>query len=466
MNPSIGEILKKARLEKGLTVEQVSEQTHIRLAYLQALESDERDKLPSDVQGKGFLRLYAGFLNLDLKNLLDRWAGKIPESEGQENKLEPGETAEASTLVLPVQPDQAKDRRNRPGEKFSERPENSTVSEAPTQQISSSEIFTEIGQRLRRQREILGLKLPDVERYILVRQHYLEALENGRLDDLPSPVQGRGMLNNYSRFLELDYDRILLQFAEGLQVRQAERNQAAAQSNTAPFSRRRRINRQAGTLKQFLTPDLIFGGIVIFSLIIFAVWSAANISRKNGNVVESTLPAISKILAVSPTSLENARTTTPSATPTMNPEAVNSGGAGLIDQPAASNGEPATLIPTSAAPLQLYIIARQRAYVQIVADNKVVFNGRVTTGNAYPFSATRLLELRTGNAAGLQVFFNQNDLGTLGVVGQVVSLVFTIDGIQTPTPSASQTPTPTIMPTLTAQPTATLVTPTITPFIP
>ncbi|HZD56498.1 MAG TPA: hypothetical protein VE136_07240, partial [Anaerolineales bacterium] len=54
----------------------------------------------------------------------------------------------------------------------------------------------------------------------------------------------------------------------------------------------------------------------------------------------------------------------------------------------------------------------------------------------------------TGNGAALQVFFNQQDLGTLGIYGEVVDRVFTPQGMVLPTPS----PTPTTLPTATPEP--------------
>ncbi len=80
MNNSIGEQLRKAREQRRLTLEQAAFATHIKLVYLHALESDERDLLPSPVQGKGFLRLYAGFLNLEIQPLLNLWEGSLPSN--------------------------------------------------------------------------------------------------------------------------------------------------------------------------------------------------------------------------------------------------------------------------------------------------------------------------------------------------------------------------------------------------
>ena len=77
---TIGEQLKQARTQRNVTLEQAAHVTRVRVHYLRALEEDDRDLLPSDVQGRGFLRLYADYLGLPMDPLLDQWMGKIPEN--------------------------------------------------------------------------------------------------------------------------------------------------------------------------------------------------------------------------------------------------------------------------------------------------------------------------------------------------------------------------------------------------
>ena len=91
-------------------------------------------------------------------------------------------------------------------------------------QEGSTQIFKEIGRELRKRRELLSLHLEEVERNTHVKAHYLDALERGAMDDLPSTVQTRGMLSNYATFLDLDVDTLLLRFADALQTRHRERN--------------------------------------------------------------------------------------------------------------------------------------------------------------------------------------------------------------------------------------------------
>src|SRR5512146_3206366 len=78
MPETIGQQLQNARLARGLTVDQVARVLHIRPLYLVALEEDRRKELPSSVQGKGFLRMYADHLGLPVQPLLDAWDGRPP----------------------------------------------------------------------------------------------------------------------------------------------------------------------------------------------------------------------------------------------------------------------------------------------------------------------------------------------------------------------------------------------------
>jgi transcriptional regulator with XRE-family HTH domain len=70
MSDSVGARLRQARELRRLTLQQVSETTKVRIHYLQALESDDHSAIPSAAQARGFLRIYADFLGLDLADLL------------------------------------------------------------------------------------------------------------------------------------------------------------------------------------------------------------------------------------------------------------------------------------------------------------------------------------------------------------------------------------------------------------
>src|SRR5512146_1610371 len=80
MSDSIGARLRQARELRRLTLQQVSDTTKLRTHYLQALENDDHSAIPSAAQARGFLRIYAAFLELDLADLLPAALPQAPTS--------------------------------------------------------------------------------------------------------------------------------------------------------------------------------------------------------------------------------------------------------------------------------------------------------------------------------------------------------------------------------------------------
>lgn len=496
MAETVGEQLKQAREARKLSLEQVYQATRINMRYLKGLEDNQRSALPSPVQAKGFLRLYADFLCLPVQPLLDTWDGKLPPSPPPSTEPVSTETdpAQATDLkLLTAEPPEQSDAEPATGpldegvdEAEDEAAENAAeIEELPAEEEAivpieadfeeeepplaepeilkqSETIFKEIGAQMRERRESLGLTMSDVEHYTKLRKHYLTAMEDGRLNDLPSLVQGRGMLSNYARFLEMDAEALLLRFAEALQQRRIEKLPPEPKRPLISTGKRKPATTATKTpIRRLVTPDIMIGGIIVLVIIAIVVWTAAQVSALRGQANEPTAPPIANVLISSPTPVPK-HTLPPEEPAAVNQPASNAGAGN------ANTGETTpTAVPVMGdAPLQVYVIANDRAWMQVSEDGKVKFNGRVVPGNAYPFSGKDKIELVTGNAAALQVFFNQQDLGSLGINSQVVRLVFTSKGIMTPTPSFSATPTVTQAPSMTPKPSPTHATPTVTPFIP
>ena len=67
---NIGQLLQQKRQALGLSLDDVAEQTRIRMAHLESLEENRFDDLPGPTYVTGFLRIYARFLGLDSDALL------------------------------------------------------------------------------------------------------------------------------------------------------------------------------------------------------------------------------------------------------------------------------------------------------------------------------------------------------------------------------------------------------------
>jgi cytoskeletal protein RodZ len=80
----IGHVLRQAREEQGLSLEEISSSTMIPKKHLRALETEEFDVFPGEVYLKGALRQYAKELKLDPEELLNRYSGTTDQPEQKE----------------------------------------------------------------------------------------------------------------------------------------------------------------------------------------------------------------------------------------------------------------------------------------------------------------------------------------------------------------------------------------------
>ena len=475
--PSIGTQLKQARLSRGLSIKQAVQATRIRDYYIEAMEADDFSAIPSAAQARGFLRSYADFLKLNADDLINQQRGGEPAPEF----ITPAQQAEqlpVAAEVPPVSVSPVSAPAPQPEPVFETEAELEGEEDLPDEFVNEQEphpladsdlIMVEIGNSLRQRRELLSLTLDEIERHTHVRKYYLGVIEAGRFDDLPSPVQARGMLSNYASFLDMDTEATLLRFADALQARRVERQAALPPT---PSSSRRRIGLPL-FVRRLISPDLLFGGGMIIVLFAFTVWGASRIfSRENTSGAQA--PSISDVL------LDSATLT---LTATSNPDRPNNALPTDVEvEPTIGfdTGEE-TATPTetivsdeSANGVQITISVLERTFVRVTVDGVVEKEGRVLPGFAQTFNGNQTIEVLTGSGSAIQIVFNQNDMGPMGNLGQVVDLIYTLTGVQTPTMTPSPTPTftppnqksPTSTRTLTLTPTPSLTrTPSLTPTL-
>ncbi len=84
----IGQVLRQAREERGMTLEQVSSRTMIAKKYLLALEEGDFNLFPGEVYLKGALRKYAAELGLNEEELVSRYGGASETEKAEKNQQE------------------------------------------------------------------------------------------------------------------------------------------------------------------------------------------------------------------------------------------------------------------------------------------------------------------------------------------------------------------------------------------
>ena len=406
-NRTIGEILRQVREEQKLSLDEIALITKVRLKYLAAIEADQYDILPSVVQTKGFVRSYARALDLDPALLLSKLRSALDIDDGGDSDLHP---------------------------------------DSPPPVISqAAQPLGEIGVILKKQRERLGFSIANVESQIYIPERYLRAIEEGSLEELPSTVQGKGMVKNYAQFLGLDPEPLLLSYADVLQDRLIDTRDDPAPRIQSTFK---------ATIRRFLaSPTILWVGVILLISIV-SIWSGWLIF---GNPVlgpdsTPTIPGVADVLL--PTS-------TYSATPD---EIESTPGEITVDiSPTPGSGDVVDegLIPTPTSSftgnekIQVQLNIIQRSWVRVTVDNIIAFEGRLVPGSVQVFGGKLSIEILTGNAGGVEVIFNQQVLGAMGLYGEVIDRLYTADGVATPTPTISPTPTPSDTPLPSLTPTAT-----------
>lgn len=73
----LGELLKKRRQERNLSLKEIENATSIRMNFLAAIEEGHVEKLISPIYAQGFIKKYATFLELDGESLVGEYADAI-----------------------------------------------------------------------------------------------------------------------------------------------------------------------------------------------------------------------------------------------------------------------------------------------------------------------------------------------------------------------------------------------------
>ncbi|MCZ2127026.1 MAG: DUF4115 domain-containing protein [Anaerolineales bacterium] len=487
MQETVGQRLKRERESRYLSLEKAAEETRIRRVYLQALEADDYSAMPSAAQGRGFLRNYAAFLDIDVDELIAEIqrnpidvaevSGPLPQVNLAETEIPPltgaDEKEESApplwTRFLSRRPqrdsnsestldgedalfveEEAKQSwgekiRSLFKEKFQKKESDSAFvlsvedeieTPDPADETKASEtpadaIMAEIGAALRERRELISLTVEEVERHTHLRAVFVKALEEGAFDKLPSTVQTRGMLSNYSSFLDLDSDALLLRYADALQARRREKY-----SETPREKIQTQVVPSMPALRTFIAGDLFFGAVIIAAIVGLALWGFGSLVNAAKRETPTSMPVISVI------NTPNLAEATPSFVATLSGEE------------SATPVVEATI--ESDANVAVNVYAVERVFVRISADGKLEFEGRFAPNESRFFEADEQVAILTGNGSALRITYNGTDLGLMGGLGEVVNRIYLVDGVATPTATVSPTPT------LTPQTTPTF-TPTFTP---
>jgi cytoskeletal protein RodZ len=281
----------------------------------------------------------------------------------------------------------------------------------------------EIGQHLRSAREARGLSVADVARGTHIRPAYITALEDDRLEELPAPVYARGFLRNYATFLGLDAEDLV----------------AAYERSQSP-ERKRKRNRGgpvvAGPVWRGPRPRALTGAAALVVLAAFVGYLFHQYSEFAATRPEAVFAPTPSPTPLAPLPVVVVPTVTPIPTLAPSPTAIPSPTAGPAPTSAPAVVTAPTAVATRAAPtpspkptatpdkVLLSMKFVRECWLRVTVDGKVVFEGTLQPGVSRSWDGARFITVRVGNAGGVNVTVNGQDLGVLGAPGEVVEKTY------------------------------------------
>jgi cytoskeleton protein RodZ len=263
------------------------------------------------------------------------------------------------------------------------------------------------GDTLRQARVSKGVTLREAEQATRINRHHLAALEDEDFAVLPPLIYQRGIVRNYSAYLDLDPGKSLAMFEETRGGESTAELVAAVRPLEMP---------------RHWSPNFaIIAFMVVMGAVIFAwVYSISFSPQPVASTVPPVIPTVTPIpddrLALpSPTPMPTP-TPTPPATATTVAVAAVTAPAPAPTQVAAQAAAP-TVPPEAPAqpPVQapapapgaatIRVIAEGDIQVTITADGAVVYSGWLGPGGATDWYSASLFEVTTSNGA-LTLFEN------------------------------------------------------------
>lgn len=257
-----------------------------------------------------------------------------------------------------------------------------------------------IGEKLREERLRLGFSIEQISETTKINPSLLEAIEANELERLPGAFFTRSFIRQYAHALgidaaELEPELERIAAAEDALTRESEFEREAI--SVPPVDSgigRSRTPRSLGALATFVLILAACSGLYI-------LWQR---SRQAPPPETAAAPQIQQVHAEPG----------PAVTP-------------AVEQPQAPAPPPAE---PQLSPVKVQIRARAPSWVRLAADGHLVFSGTLQTDETRAVEAQQLIELRTGNAAGLEVIWNGKPAGPLGAEGQVRNAEFTPSGFR------------------------------------
>ncbi len=280
-----------------------------------------------------------------------------------------------------------------------------------------------LGSYLKTQRESKKISLREVAKNTRVREPILKAIEEDQHDLLPPPTYVKGFLLAYAKYLRLDPNDVFLRYERVLKG-----EPVTPPPPSSPKPKQKIASIQSPKPKQKISPAhpqkpkqkilwntkqiWMVGGVIVASLIVFYFFFPYSFEPPVEPVIEKPVPEKPVTEEKLPIATSPPVAATTSAPPAPSP--------------------PMTATPTVAdkKPFSLQIKAVEETWVNLQVDDQSAKEMTFRPGEWISVQASNQIRIMIGNAGGLDLALNGKPLEKLGKSGEVLTLLFTSQGVE------------------------------------
>jgi cytoskeleton protein RodZ len=251
------------------------------------------------------------------------------------------------------------------------------------------------GEHLKREREMRGVSLVEISAATRIGTRFLDAFESEQWDRLPGGVFNRGFVRAIARYLGLDEENLLAEYA--LAMNGQPETPAWTGAGYPPAARTNWVT----WLLAAVVAILVVGGVI-------ALWKHF----------------ASKRAAAKPESAAMTNSASPTRNDSSGPTSSNT-----IPN-AAGNSSNGIGISRQAARLELKLQAGKETTVTVVADGEKFFDGKMDAGASQQFSALEELEVSASDSSAVLLELNGQVMPPLGTPGQTGKTTLTREDLK------------------------------------
>lgn len=257
-----------------------------------------------------------------------------------------------------------------------------------------------IGEFLRQKRMGERMSIEELASRTKISIQYIKAIEDNQFDQLPNPVSAKGFLKSYARCLGLSESEILETFSlisPSLKVPP----QAETKWGITSYLQWKKADRLP-----FPVSVVILGAIAII------LFLTVNVLNTNTSFLKKPSPAEE----VSSPKGERPQDVPPKLSPPMPEEA---------DRPPVSESplSATTPPPQDQAPARNFVLlleAMEPAWVKVIIDGSETREALLQTHEKIKWEANEKFLVTVGNAGGIRVTLNGQEMGPMGPRGKVL----------------------------------------------